>query len=199
MTIDSRFGFYLIPPYDISRGVAQIHSLLRKQYGFMAADAFQVHCTIKGFFKKTDIPISKIIDELEAFLSIQKPIKVIINGFRINNLGIGLNLSMDGDGLNDQLLAFCESIVDVIRPFIAPDCDFVARDLGNPFRAHITLAFKDIPHEMYDEVLLWLDGASVPSGSFFAATFHFLEFYSHDWKGPWWQTLTWKLHKSWQI
>jgi len=51
MKNQSRFAFYLIPPYQIAKDIAEIHSLLKKQYGVSAAGRFQIHCTIKGFFK----------------------------------------------------------------------------------------------------------------------------------------------------
>ena len=33
----SRFAFYLVPPYPTARDIAEIHSLLEKQFGFKAA------------------------------------------------------------------------------------------------------------------------------------------------------------------
>ncbi|MBC8264836.1 MAG: hypothetical protein H8E47_12005 [Anaerolineales bacterium] len=39
---NSRFAVYLIPPYKVARAVAEIHQMLRKQFGFIAADQFQV-------------------------------------------------------------------------------------------------------------------------------------------------------------
>ena len=110
-----------------------------------------------------------------------------------------LDLSRLGDTYNQSFAAFRNRVVDVIRPYIAPDCDFVQDDLGNPFMGHITLAFRDSPNELHEGVLQWLDEAPVPDGSFIATSFHFLEFFSDDWEGPWWETLTWKLHKSWNL
>jgi len=152
MKNQSRFAFYLIPPYQIAKDIAEIHSLLKKQYGVSAAGRFQIHCTIKGFFKP-----------------------------------------------NENLLDFREAVVDIIRPYIAPDCDFLESDLGIPFKGHITLAFRDINQEMYPQILDWLKDASIPSGKFLANTFHFLEFFSEDWDGTWWETITWKLHRSWRL
>ncbi len=39
-------------------------------------------------------------------------------------------------------------------------------DLSNPFWAHITLAFRDIPPSMYDEVLDYLREAPLPTEPF---------------------------------
>ena len=46
-----RYAVYLIPPYDVARRVTEVHTILRKQFGFTAADKFQIHATLKGFFK----------------------------------------------------------------------------------------------------------------------------------------------------
>lgn len=198
MTTSSRFAVYLIPPYPISRDVAEIHALLGKQFGFKAAGRFQVHATIKGFFKKTPGPLEPISERLDAVFAAQRPFDVQFSGYRIDEIGIGLNLAaLEAEG--DELLAFRTRVVEAVRPFIAPDCDFVASDLGPPFQAHITLAFRDIPTNLYDQVFSWLADAPIPTGSFTASTFHFLEFFSEQWDGPWWEDLTWRLLKAWQL
>lgn len=198
MTPSSRYAVYLVPPYSISRDVTEIHTLLEKQFGLKAAGQFQVHATIKGFFKKTPDPLEPLIDRLDAVFAAQRSFRVQFIGYRIDDVGIGLNLAVLEDS-GDELLAFRERVVNAVRPFIAPDCDFAVSDLGPPFEAHITLAFRDIPGELYDQVLPWLADAPVPSGFFTATTYHFLEFFSEQWDGPWWEDLTWRLLKSWQL
>jgi 2'-5' RNA ligase len=196
---ESRFAFYLIPPYQVARDVAEIHTILRKQFGLVAADNFQVHCTIKGFFKKIDGPLEPLIANLESILIDQEPIKIEISAVKIGAKSIVMDISNTGDMLNTKLLDFRDQVVDVIRPYIAPDCDFVTADLGFPFQGHITLAFNDIPVGLREQILRFLDKAPIPKGTFDARTFHFLEFFSDNWDGPWWETLTWKLHKSWML
>jgi len=193
----SRFGFYLLPPYPIARDITEIHALLQKQFGFKAAGRFQVHCTIKGFFKKIDGPLEPLIQKLDTLLAWEKPIDVEINGIVNAYNALMLDLSRIGDTYNQPFAAYRNRVVNVIRPHIAPDCDFIKDDLGNPFMGHITLAFRDSPNELHQQVLHWLKSAPVPSGLFKADTFQFLEFSSDDWGGPWWKTLTWNLHKSW--
>jgi len=195
----SRFAVYLIPPYKVARDVAEIHHLLRKQFGFIAADQFQVHATIKGFFKKVPGLLNPLVESLDAVFATQRPFPVHFNGFRIDQVGIGLNISRIGDEPNAEMLALRERVVDAVRPFIAPDCDFVAKDLGEPFEAHITLACHDIPPSMHDEVLDYLHEAPLPTEPFIADTFHFVEFFSQNWEGAWEQTLSWRLLKSWRV
>ena len=82
MTEPSRFAFYLVPPYQIARDIAEIHSMLEKQFGFSAANKFQVHCTIKGFFKKNDKPLETLLAGLDTFMEGQRAFDVEFNGFR---------------------------------------------------------------------------------------------------------------------
>ncbi|MEA3337145.1 MAG: 2'-5' RNA ligase family protein [Chloroflexota bacterium] len=196
---DSRFAVYLIPPYRVAQAVAEVHRLLRKQFGFIAAERFQVHATIKGFFKKTPSPLDELEARLDAVFAGQPPIPIEFSGYRCNPVGIGLDVSRLNGDVNPGLMALREQVVDAVRPFIAADCDFVARDLGDPFRAHITLAFRDIPPEMQPEVLAYLEQATLPSEPFLADTFHFLQFRSQDWSGAWQKTLTWQLLRSWWL
>jgi len=199
MKNESRFAFYLLPPYHITKDIAEIQSMLKKQYGFSAADKFQLHCTIKGFFKKNERPIESLLEELDIFLKKQHPFMVEFNGSHTKPISIILRLDEIDGARNQTLLDFREAIVEIIRPYIAPDCDFIKSDLGPPFKGHITLAFRDISNEMYPQILKWLKDAPVPKGKFQADTFHFLEFFSEDWDGNWWETITWKRHRSWRL
>ncbi len=196
---NSRFAVYLIPPYKIARDVAEIHRMLRKQFGFIAADQFQVHATIKGFFKKTPGPLEPLVERLDAAFAVQRPFTVHFGGVGRTSIGMGLDIFRIGGEPNTEMLALRERVVDAVRPFIAPDCDFVKGDLGVPFWAHITLAFRDIPPTMQDEVLDYLREAPLPTEPFIVDTFHFLQFFSQDWEGDWEQTLTWRLLKPWRV
>jgi 2'-5' RNA ligase len=193
----SRFALYLVPPYPIARDIAEIHAMLEKQFGFKAAGRFQVHCTVKGFFKKKEGGLAPLIADLDNRLQHEKPITVEISGMISTGDILVLDLSRLGGIYNQPFADFRNRVVEVIRPFIAPDCDFVAEDLDPPFRGHFTLAFRDSPEKFHQEMLSWLAEAPIPTGAFTADTFHFLEFFAEDWEGPWWETLTWKLHQSW--
>ena len=195
----SRFAFYLIPPYQISKHITEIHSLLDKQYGISAAGRFQVHCTVKGFFKPNEKPIENLIEELDAFLNTQEPFPVEFNGCLEKPISIVLRLDEIDGTENQALLKFREAVVNLIRPYIASDCDFIESDLGEPFKGHITLAFRDIEQKIYPHILEWLEDAPIPAGKFQASTFHFLEFFCDDWEGKWWETISWKLHRTWRL
>ena len=196
---DSRFAVYLIPPYAVARTVIQVHTVLRKQFGFQAADRFQVHATIKGFFKKAPGPLPPLVERLDQVFADQRPFPVHFSGYRIDAGGIGLDIAHRDGELNPDLLALRERVVEAVFPHIADDCDFVESDLGPPFRAHITLAFRDLRPAMHADVLAYLEDAELPTEPFMANTFHFLEFFSDDWGGDWHRSLTWRLLKTWRL
>jgi 2'-5' RNA ligase len=195
----TRFALYLIPPYRIAQTVTSIHQMLYKQFGLVAADRFPVHATIKGFFKRADGPLAPLVDGLDAVLTMQQPFPVHFCGLRRDPLGVSLDISCLGEKPNPEMLALRRRVVEAVRPFIAPDCDFSEQELDQTFAAHITLAFRDFRPAIQPQVLDYLQDAPLPSEPFLAQTFHLLEFSSRDWEGPWEQTLTWHLLKSWQV
>lgn len=196
---DSRFAVYLAPPYQITRGVSEVHYMLRKQFGFAAADRFPVHCTIKGFFKKNEKPVNQLEKDLDQFFQSQAPIDVSAEDYRIDPIGFGLSLmTLDGK-TNTPFLEFREKVVDLTRPFIADDCDFKSHDLGREFHPHITFSFRDIPNHLYDHVFAWLEDGPEVKGPFMADTYQLLEVFSDDWSGAWWDTLSWRLLASWRL
>lgn len=196
---DSRYAVYLIPPYPIARGVSEVHTLLRKQFGFTAADRFPVHCTIKGFFKKNEMPALQLQNKLDEFFQTQSPIPVSVEDYRVDPIGFGLSLMTQNGKPNTPFLEFREKVVDITRPYIADDCDFKVHDLGREFHPHITFSFRDVPNELYDIVFKWMEDGPEFTGPFLANTFHFLEFFSEDWPGRWWESISWRLLHTWRL
>lgn len=199
LVTDSRFAVYLIPPFPLSQQVAEIHLLLQKQFGFQAAGRFPVHCTMKGFFKKDDSKLEVIQGQLDALFQGERAILAAAEGYRQDEIGFGLSLMTLEGNTNKPLIELRERIVDVVKPFIAPDCDFREHDLGRPFHPHITYAFRDCPERYYDQVLSWLEDGPELDAPFLADRYHFLEFFSEDWDGPWWETISWRLIQGWRL
>ena len=194
-----RYAVYLIPPYEVAHLVSDVHELLKKQFGFIAASKFQVHATLKGFFKCSKCGVESLIASLDPVFANQEAIPIHIEGFHVDEVGFGLDVSRIGGTSNSRLADLRSKIVDAVIPFVAEDCDFVKSDLGPPFKAHITLAFKDIAPDMREGVMDYLEPAPLPQKPFAADTFHLLEFHSHDWDGNWYESLTWRILHSWYL
>ncbi len=193
-----RYAVYLIPPYDVARHVSEIHTMLRKQFGLIAAGKFQVHATLKGFFKISTEPLEPLITSLDSIFRDRRAIPIHFNGFHIDDVGIGLDISRIGREPNRELEDLRSKIVGAVLPYMAQDCDFAESDLGNPFKAHITLAFRDISPSRRESVLAYLEQAPLPTEPFIANTYHLLEFSSQEWDEEWDRSLTWRLLYSWR-
>ena len=137
MKNQSRLAFYLIPPYHISKDIAEIHSILQKQYGLSAAARFQVHCTIKGFFKPNKRTTEALINDLDTFLICQNPIQVEFNGCMTRPISIVMRMDEINGAANQHLLDFRESIVNIIMPYIIP------QEFGN----HTDVRWAAVTHE----------------------------------------------------
>ena len=68
------------------------------------------------------------------------------------------------------------------------------------FRAHLTLAMANVPERFFEEVLAFVREADpIGPSSFLAETVQLLAFHSEDWEGRWWETLRWRLLRSWPL
>jgi 2'-5' RNA ligase len=195
----ARYALYLIPPYSVVEPVAGIHALLRKQFGLAAASKFMVHVTIKGFFARKGGPLEPLLERLDVVMGSQRPFPVQFSGVHRDPVGIGLLLECPGQGADCELNALHERVYDAVAPMIVPGCSFSEEERRQPFSAHITLAFRDIPEAMQDEVLDYIQDAPLPAEAFVADRYHFVEFQSQDWAGEWADTLTWRLIKTWRV
>jgi len=195
-----RYAFYLLPPIEIAERITKIHTILNKQFGIRAAGKFQAHATIKGFFlMKQDMDPLNLQSLLAEYLEDVPPFDThFLPKLRIDPIGMGINL-VSTDTV-DQLLNFRNDIVSIIMPFLAPDCDFAKEDLGSTFEAHVTLAFRDIPNNLYPAVLSYIDKLlPEPEKSFPAGDFQLAVFHSSSWDGEWWKDLTWERIAHWSL
>jgi 2'-5' RNA ligase len=195
-----RYAFYLLPPIEIAERITIIHSILNKQFGIKAAGKFQVHATIKGFFlmKQHMDPLhlqAQLSEYLEGISSFNT---MFLPELRIDPIGIGLNLvSSDTTG---RLLNFRNDVVKIIMPFLDPDCDFAEEDLGNTFEAHVTLAFRDIPGDLYTPALSYINNLLPETEKpFKSGDFQFAVFHSSSWDGAWWKDLSWERIAHWSL
>ncbi len=195
-----RYGFYLRPSFAMSRAQAEIHDVLRRQFGIEVGGKFMPHATIMSFFR-SDASIATIRAAIEPIIASHQPFVVTNSGPKPHGRsGVSLDVHHDEDGRPNQALqALHEASYAAIVPLVHGQCEFSFNGWsGDNFRAHLTLAMADIPDYLFDEVLEFIESA-MPIGprQFIAEYFHLYAFQSDDWGGAWWETLTWQDLQSW--
>lgn len=200
-----RYGFYLRPDLHTSRAIADMHQVLRAQYGLISAGLFMPHVTIKGFYA-SDAEPAEMVARLDASCAGMKPFTAHNGGvIKMGPLGVVTSWRDMPDGTpNEGFFDAQDRAFDALAPLIRPDCAFTRRDPRgraglNPFHPHITLAMADFKPHMQDELLDFASaGGLVGPASFVADTYHLFRFVA-DWEGAWWLTLTWELLHTWRV
>lgn len=197
-----RYGFYLRPSYEMCRAQAEMHDLLRRQFGLQAGGAFMPHATIMSFFR-SNASIDSIKAAIEGAITGHPPFMVTNNGpMPHRRSGVLLDIHRNADGSpNDAMQAMHEAAFAAITPLAHPDCEFTfGAWSGENFRAHLTLAMADIPDFLFDEVLEFVRAAgSIGPPRFMAEYFHLYAFQGDDWGGAWWGSMRWRPLHSWRL
>lgn len=201
---DLRYALYLRPSYKMCRAQAEVHDLLRRQYGLQAAGRFMPHATIKGFFR-SEASVEGIAARFDAALAGRRAFEVFSGGVTVfGREAIALDVHAGPDGSpNTPLLELHRAAMEAALSLVDPSCEFTREELEftkERFPAHLTLAMADIPARFFDEVLGFVHQAE-PIGppSFLADTLHMFAFRSDEWGGRWWETLRWELLRSWRL
>ena len=198
-----RYGFYARPSLAFSRAQAEVHDLLRRQYGLLSGGLFMPHATVKGFFR-SDSPVEDLISRLDHSLSDWTPFVAHNNGvIKMGRAGIVVSVKSLPDGRdNEAWHALQDRAWAALEPLFHPACEFTpgdgrGREGSNLFHPHYTLAMADVRPEILDEVREFVtqDGLVGPA-SFKVEALHLYRFRA-NWAGAWWQTLTWELVHSW--
>ena len=149
-----RYGFYARPDFDFSRAQAEVHDLLRRQYGLISGGLFMPHATVKGFFV-SDAQPAQMIERLDAALDGWEAFTAYNNGvILMGATGLVVSVRDLPDGSpNPAWHALQDRAWAALEPLIAPDCDFTpgdghGRTGDNAFHAHFTLAMADPPGEL---------------------------------------------------
>jgi hypothetical protein len=201
---DLRYAVYLRPSYEMSRAQAEVHDVLERQYGLRAAGTFMPHATIKGFFR-SEASEGSIAARLDAVLDGREAFDVF-NGAIVTfgRYGIALDVNSTPEGTpNVPLQDLHRAGMDAVMPLVDPACEFTRKERESAyerFRAHLTLAMADVPEQLFDEVLAFVQEAHpIGPSSFPADTVQLVAFHSQDWEGRWWETLRWRLLRSWTL
>jgi hypothetical protein len=201
---DLRYAVYLRPSYEMSRAQAEVHDVLEQQYGLKAAGNFMPHATIKGFFR-SEASEGSIAARLGAVLDGREAFDVFNGGivtFARDGIAIDVNDTSEGTP-NVPLQDLHRAVMDAVVPLVDPACEFTQEETEiayERFRAHLTLAMADVPEHLFDEVLAFVrEAAPIGPPSFLADTVQLVAFRSEDWEGRWWETLRWRLLRSWAL
>lgn len=197
-----RYGWYLRPSYAMSRDQAQMHDLLRRQFGLVGGGVFMPHATLKGFFR-SDASLDDVIAAFDRAVKGRKPFPVYNRGpvaWGRGSIVLDINQLPEGE-VNGPLQALHEAGWNEISPLVHPNCEFTpVEGAMENFRAHLTLAMADLREELFDEVMDFVgDAGPIGPEMFLAEYVHLFAFTSDHWNGPWWETLEWSLLKSWRL
>lgn len=197
-----RYGWYLRPSYAMSRAQAEMHHLLRRQFGLVCGGVFMPHATLKGFFR-SDAPVAEIAAAFDTAIEGHQPFAVYNRGpvgWGRGSIVMDIQHTSDGER-NEAMQALHEAGWRAITPLIHPECDFTPIEGAvDNFRAHLTLVMADMREELFDEVMAFIGEAGAIGPEVFTAEYvHLYAFHSADWTGKWWETLQWSLLKSWRL
>jgi hypothetical protein len=198
-----RYGFYLRPSAAMCRAQAEVHDLLRRQFGLHAAGNFMPHATIKGTFKSL-VSEAEIIAVLNGVVEGRSQFPVYNAGvIEQNRRGIMLSIQHLPDGRrNEPLQHLHEAAMDALLPLASPDCEFTTprEPIRERFHAHLTLAMADVPPFAFDDIYAFVhDLGPIGPQVFTTEYLHLYGFESDAWSGKWWETLRWTLLYSWRL
>ena len=195
-----RFGLYLRPSYEMSRAVAAMHELMRRQFGQTRAGKYMPHATI-GFFQ-SDAPWQELAAAVTPVLAGRGPFVVQNHGPIPLGRSVVLDIHHDDAGeVNAALQALHDDAHAALSPLIADDLQDRFRWPAETFQGHITLAQTIRPAWLHDEILAFAREAE-PIGPrrFLAEYIHLYAVMSDDWDADdWSDTLTWNLLASWRL
>jgi hypothetical protein len=201
---DIRYAVYLRPSYEMGKAQAEVHDLLERQYGLLAAGNFMPHATIKGFFR-SEASEGSIAARLDTVLEGREAFGVFNRGIvTFGREGIAIDINSTSEGTpNVTLQDLHLGVMEAVMPLVDPACEFTRKERAlayERYRAHLTLAMADVPEHLFDEVLAFVREAEpVGPSSFLAETVQLVAFHSEDWEGQWWETLRWRLLRSWPL
>jgi len=196
-----RFGFYLRPSFAMSRAQAELHALMKRQFGLITAGAFMPHATIKGFFR-SDAAIADMKAALDPVLANRPSFTVVNNGPVAWKTSVVLDIMHDEQGAkNPELQKLHEDAIAVLLPLVHPECPNTPNErMGDDFYAHLTLVQGAPREDLFPEIHEFLqDAEPIGPRRFTAEYVHLYAFRSDEWDGDWGQTLTWELLHSWKL
>ncbi len=193
-----RIAFYLIPPYPLATRIMELRNLVYDQYRVKAALNFMIHMTIKGFFKpRENFNLNDLIKQLDKIISQYKPFNIFPSNIEIFG-GDGISVIFSKT-TNPILWELHEKCYNVIKPFIAPDCNFTPTErIKENFVPHITICMADVPKETLIDIHDFFKEVTFDHAGYTVHNFKLYQFESENWyTDRWIYSLKWKILKSW--
>lgn len=186
----------------MARLQAELHTLLERQFGLIAAGAFPPHMTILGHVPTRDDD-DEVIQAARRALDGVRPVRFFNQGLAEYHGGIIHDIGMLQDGSpNPELLELFRRArhhLDSLR--VPPRNEFkggVKEETG--FHGHISIAAHDLSlrPEQWDEVYEFLAQLDVDMrGEYISDTASLYAFETQSgWDGRWWETMSWRLLTS---
>jgi 2'-5' RNA ligase len=176
-----------------------MRQIVYDQYRLGAALNFMIHMTIKGFFKpKSDINRQNLIADLDRNISRYEPFPVYPGDLRIFDRDQSLVIDFP-KAKNEILWQIQEDCLTCFEPYIATDCDFSPRELGE-FTPHITISMLDGSLDTLNDAKDYLNDVRFNSTGYTVKNFRLFEFRSESWgTAGWIDSLNWKILHTWRL
>jgi 2'-5' RNA ligase len=139
-----RYFLAIIPPEPIFSEVHQLKEYLRENYNTKAALNSPPHITLHMPFRWKEHKEAILIKKLEAFGQLHSPFEINLNNFkafapRVIYANVVANNQLTV--LQKELERFCKISFQL----------FNANRLDQPFHPHLTLAFRDLKKETFNQ------------------------------------------------
>ena len=200
-----RYGLFLRPPATLARVQADVHALLRAQYGLVAAGAFPPHMTILGHVA-THAPDERVIDAAAEAVAGVPPVHLFNRGLALHHGGICHDIgSLRSGEPNPELLNLFRRAKSAFEPLLAElpgEYRGGVRD-EEKFYGHMSLAAHDLAlrPDLTQEVLRFLEELDIAAaGDYVVDTATLYKFEtSTGWDAQWWEGMRWRHLRSFAL
>ncbi|MGO4586625.1 hypothetical protein AB4Z38_22485 [Arthrobacter sp. 2RAF6] len=201
---DIRYGVFLRPDPATCWTVTQIYQAVNQQFGRMSAIAFAPHATLAGNLA-TGCSVEGLIAVLDPVFCAVGPIPIYNSGLERNSKNAfeyNINLAADGLAANQPLAQVASQVKAAVMPLSVPVNDFLVTPVDEyPFAAHLSLTGHELVLDgrLSDEIGEFIAGLPLTPPASFTLRWYTLFEFRADWDGPWWEQMTWRHIKSWDV
>jgi 2'-5' RNA ligase superfamily len=199
-----RYGVFVRPDPATCRAQADLHTLLERQYGLIAARVFPPHATLLGNIALAAAE-GEFLERVATAVRGFAPIAVHNRGVTRLGQGIAYDIHYRADGGRNQpltdLAVAVEQKLDPVRS--RTDHDYLTgHTTTETFHAHLTLAGQDLAlrADLQDEVWDFTNALAPDTPADFTVdTVSVFRFRSDHWASEWWKDMTWQHLRSFHL